>query len=55
MSAPRKAATKAKKTAETRRAAVLRDLEARKADAIKGGFGQTNRFDPYRNYRFRPA
>jgi len=29
MSAPRKEATKAKKTAGTRRAAVLRDLEAR--------------------------
>jgi len=51
MSPQRKAATKAKKTGATGQA--LRDLEARKADAVKGGFGQTNRFDPYRNYRFR--
>ena len=53
MSAPRKAATKAKKTAGTRRAAVLRDLEARKTNATKGGLGNVNRFDPYRSYRFR--
>jgi len=50
MSPQRKTATKAKKTGATGQA--LRDLEARKAE-VRGGFGQTNRFDPYRNYRFR--
>jgi hypothetical protein len=53
MLAQRKAATKAKRTRGTGRAAALRDLEARKPDAVRGGFGQTSRFDPYRNYRFR--
>jgi len=52
---PKHGASYTRGTGAATKKAAPRDLEAKKAAAIKGGFGQTNRFDPYRNYRFRPA
>ena len=50
---PKQSALKAKSTGAKARKQSLRDLEPRKTDAAKGGFGNTSRFDPYRSYRFR--
>jgi hypothetical protein len=44
---PKRATTKAKK-------AAVRDLKPTKADATKGGATNTSRFDPYKNFKFRP-
>ena len=52
---PKHNGKKTRATGAAIKKAAQRDLEAKKAEAIKGGFGQTNRFDPYRNYRFRPG
>jgi hypothetical protein len=50
---PKHSTRKAKGSKETARKPGLRDLEARKTNATKGGLGNVNRFDPYRSYRFR--
>ena len=52
---PKHSTRKAKGSKETVRKPGLRDLEARTTKTAKGGFGNTSRFDPYRNFRFRPA
>jgi len=52
---PKQSAKKAKRTGAKASKQSLRDLEVRKTDAAKGGLGNTSRFDPYRNYRFRPS
>jgi hypothetical protein len=52
---PKHSTRKAKGSKETARKPGLRDLEARKTDATKGGLGNVNRFDPYRSYRFHPS
>ena len=50
---PKHSARKTKGTAAKAGKPGLRDLEARKTNATKGGLGNVNRFDPYRSYRFR--
>ena len=43
-------ASKTKGTRTKAKKAALKDLKPRKAAATKGG--TTNRFDPYKNYKF---
>ena len=50
---PKHSARKTKGTGKKAGEPGLRDLEARKTNAPKGGLGNVNRFDPYRSYRFR--
>jgi hypothetical protein len=44
-------ASKAKGTKTKAKKVALRDLKPSKADVTKGG---TARFDPYKNFKFRP-
>lgn len=46
-------ATKAKGT-RTKPKAALRDLKPNKGDATRGGAANSTRFDPYKNFKFRP-
>jgi hypothetical protein len=47
-------ASKAKGTKAKAKKAGLGDLKPSKADATKGGATTSTRFDPYKNFKFRP-
>ena len=47
-------ASKAKGTKAKAKKAPLRDLKAARTDATKGGTTSSTRFDPYKNFKFRP-
>ena len=44
----------AKGTKTKAKNATVRDLKPTKTDATKGGATNTSRFDPYKNFKFRP-
>ena len=44
----------AKETKTKAKKATVRDLKPTKADATKGGATNSSRFDPYKNFKFRP-
>jgi hypothetical protein len=47
-------ASKAKGTKTKAKKATLGNLKPNKADATKGGTTNSSRFDPYKNFKFRP-
>jgi hypothetical protein len=42
------------KTTRKAKKAAARDLKPTRTDAPKGGATNTTRFDPYKNFKFRP-
>jgi hypothetical protein len=50
----RNTASKAKGSRTKAKKAALRDLKPSTADATRGGTTNSSRFDPYKNFKFRP-
>ena len=47
-------ASRSKGTKAKGKKAAVRDLKPSKADATKGATTSSARFDPYKNFKFRP-